>query len=278
MARKHPLLLGAVAFLLAGAVRGQEKPFEQLTVPLTWPDKPGKLVIERHQGSISVTGYEGRDILVKATFRRPPDPAGPGNNAGGMKPVSTAAIQLDAREADNIVTIDAHSRTKSIDLEILVPVRFSVKLGVRDDGDVAVRSLRGDAEVDNPYGRVSLERLTGSANVNSVDGDIIAGFLGVEAGVPLALTTVHGKIDVAFPAGAALTIRMKSDEGMIYSDFEIAVEKRRTRTEPALKAGEKRIALEEWTTGRIGPGGTDVLLQSFDGNIYIRHNLFPAPL
>ncbi len=278
MARKSPLLVGAVALALAGAVWGQETPSEQLSIPLTRPDRPGKLVLERHQGSVSVTGYEGNAVLVKATFRRPPGSAGPGDGAGGMKPVSAAAIQLDAREADNVVTVDAHSRTKSIDLEIFVPFRFSVKLGVRDDGDVVVAGLRGDAEVDNPFGRVRLERLTGSANVNTVDGDIAVEFLGVEAGVPLALTTVHGKIDVAFPAGAALTVRMKSDEGMIYSDFDIIAERRKTRTEPAAPSGGKRFALEEWTTGRIGPGGTDVLLQSFDGNIYIRHNLFPAPL
>ncbi len=278
MTGKLPLLLAAVALVLAGAIWGQEKASEQLTVPLTRPDGPGKLVVERHQGSVSVTGYEGHAVIVKATFRRPAGPQGPRGEGGGMKPVSAAAIQLDAREADNVVTVDAHSRSKSIDLEILVPFRFSVKLSVRDDGDVVVSGLRGDAEVENPFGRVRLVRLTGSANVSTVDGDIAAEFLGVEAGVPLALTTVHGKIEAVFPADAALTVRMKSDEGMIYSDFDIAAEKRGTRTEPDAAAGGKRIALEEWTTGRIGRGGTDVLLQSYDGNIYIRRNLYPAPL
>jgi hypothetical protein len=63
---------------------------------------------------------------------------------------------------------------------------------------------------------------------------------------------------------------VKSDEAMVYSDFDIAMEKRKSRADSAGKAGGTRIALEEWTTGRIGRGGTDVLLKSFDGNIYIR--------
>jgi DUF4097 and DUF4098 domain-containing protein YvlB len=125
-------------------------------------------------------------------------------------------------------------------------------------------------EVNNPYGRVEFDRLTGSANVNTVDGDISVRFLGVDTGVPLAFTSVHGKIDVSFPPDVDLTVRVKSDEAMVYSDFDIAVEKRKSRTDPAGKAGGTRIALEEWTTGRIGRGGTDVLLKSFDGNIYIR--------
>jgi hypothetical protein len=163
-------------------------------------------------------------------------------------------------------------------LDIFVPFRFSVKLSVRDDGDVVVEGLTGDAEVDNPNGHIRLDQMTGSANVNSVDGDITARFLGVSPGVPLALTTVHGKIDVTFPGDASLAVRMKSDEGMVYSDFDIVVEKRKTRTEPAVKPGGTRVSLEEWTTGRIGRGGTDVLLKSYDGNIYIRRNLFPMPL
>jgi hypothetical protein len=63
---------------------------------------------------------------------------------------------------------------------------------------------------------------------------------------------------------------VKSDEAMVWSDFDIAMEKRESRADAAGKAGGTRIALEEWTTGRIGRGGTDVLLKSFDGNIYIR--------
>jgi len=278
MSTTRRLIIGILILASAGAGVGRGSQAEQITIPLTAPDKPGKLVLERHQGSISVKGYEGAAVIVKASFRNPAGAALAGAGARPMKPIPEAAIQLDAREADNVVTVDAHSRTKSIDLNILVPFRFSVKLSVRDDGDVTVEDLRGDAEVDNLYGHVRLDRMTGSANVNSVDGDITAQFLSLAAGLPLALTTVHGKIEVTFPSDANLTVRMKSDEGMVYSDFDIDVDKRKTRTEPAAKTGGTRVALEEWTTGRIGRGGTDVLLKSYDGNIYIHRNLLPRPL
>ena len=267
---KRRMLLAVVAVALTGLATAQQNQPEQIVVPLTRPDKAGRLIIERHQGSISVKGYEGNVVLVKAFLRRSTGTAPADRDAEGLKPVSAAAIQLDAQEVDNVVTVDAHSRNKSIDLDIWVPARFALKLGVLDDGDVVVDGLTGDVEVNNPYGRVRLERLTGSANVNTVDGDIIVKFLGVDAGVPLAFTSVHGKIDVAFPPDVDLTVRVKSDEAMVYSDFDIVVDKRKSRTDQAGKAGETRIALEEWTTGRIGRGGTDVLLNSFDGNIYIR--------
>jgi hypothetical protein len=267
---KHRILLGVVVAALAGLATAQENQPEQIVVPLTRPDEPGRLIVERHQGSISVRGYEGTVVLVKAFLRRSIGIAPSDQDAEGMKPVAAAAIQLDAQEVDNIVTVNAHSRNKAIDLDISVPARFSLKLAVLDAGDVTVDGLTGDVEVINPYGRVRLDRLTGSANVNTVDGDIIASFLGVDTGVPQAFTSVHGKVDVAFPPDVDLTVRVKSDEGMVWSDFDISVEKRKSRADQAGKAGGTRIALEEWTTGRIGRGGTDVLLKSFDGNIYIR--------
>jgi hypothetical protein len=267
---KRRMLLAVVAVALTGLATAQQNQPEQIVVPLTLPDKPGRLIIERHQGSISVRGYEGNVVLVKAFLRRSTGTAPADRDAEGLKPVAAAAIQLDAQEVDNVVTVDAHSRNKSIDLDIWVPTRFALKLGVLDDGDVIVDGLTGDVEVNNPYGRVRLEHLTGSANVNTVDGDISAKFLGVAAGVPLAFTSVHGKIDVAFPPDVDLTVRVKSDEAMVYSDFDIVVDKRKSRTDLAGKTGGTRIALEEWTTGQIGHGGTDVLLNSFDGNIYIR--------
>jgi hypothetical protein len=269
-AKHRIILLGAFIAALAGPTSARENQAEQIIVPLTRPDRPGKLVLERHRGSISVKAYEGTVVLIKASLRPSPGSAPAGADAEGLKPISTAAIQLDAQEADNVVTVDAHTRTKSVDLDVFVPVRFSLKLGVRDDGDVVVEGLAGDMEVDNPFGHVRMDRLTGSANVSSVDGDVTVRFSGISAGVPLAFTSVHGKIDVSFPAGADLTVRMKSEEGMVYSDFDIALEKRQTRTDPAGKTGGTRVALEEWATGRIGRGGTDVLLKSFDGNIFLR--------
>lgn len=267
---KRRLFLGAALVALAASAWGQENQPEQIVIPLSRPDRPGKLILERHQGSISVRGYEGDVAIVKAGLRRSVGAVSPDRDEEGLELVFETAIQLDAQEFDNVITLDAHSRNRSIDLDIMVPFRFALKLGVVDDGDVAVDRLAGDVEIDNPYGRVRLDRLTGSANVTTVDGDITVRFQGIERGVPLAFTSVHGKVDVAFPADADLTIRVKSDEAMVYSDFDIALSKRKSRAEPAGDAGGTKIILDEWTTGRIGRGGTDVLLQSYDGNIYIR--------
>jgi hypothetical protein len=97
MSKKHSLLLGVVALGLAAAGLARANQAEQISVPLTFPDRAGKLVLERHQGSISVKAYEGATVLIKASFRRPPGSAFLDRDAGGMKPVPAAAIQLTLR-------------------------------------------------------------------------------------------------------------------------------------------------------------------------------------
>jgi hypothetical protein len=274
---KHSILLGLIVASLAAFCPAQESQVEQIVVPLTNPGQPGELIIERHQGAISVRAYQGAVVLIKASLRRSAQRATTGREAEGLIPISVAAIQLDAQEVGNVVSVDAHTRNKSVDLEILVPFRFSVRLGVRDDGDVLVEGLSGEVEVDNPYGHIRLARLSGPSSVNTQDGDITAQFERIAPGIPLAFTSVHGKVDVTFPSGVDLTVRMKSDEGTVYSDFDIILEKRKSLSSPAGKTGGTKVALEEWTTGRIGRGGTDVLMKSFDGNVYIRKAKEPLP-
>ena len=63
---------------------------------------------------------------------------------------------------------------------------------------------------------------------------------------------------------------MKSENGEIFSDFDIAFDKRKTQTEKSDKTGIHKVFLEEWTNGRINSGGAEILLKTLEGNIYIR--------
>jgi len=173
--------------------------------------------------------------------------------------------------------VTSNSASKTIDLEIMVPRRFNLKLSVKDNGRIEVVGVAGEMEINNVNGNVRLDRLTGSALVNTVDGDIIGSFDRIPPGLPLAFTSVYGKIDIAFPPDADLTLKMKTDQGTIFSDFDLALEQRKSVSEPAEKAGGRRISLEEWTTGKIGRGGTDVLLKSYEGNITIRKSKAGRP-
>src|SRR4030042_1582457 len=88
---KCRMVLGMVLVALAGLATAQENQPQQIVVPLTRPDEPGRLILERHQGSISVKGYEGNVVLIKAFLRRSTGTAPSARDAAGLKPVSAAA-------------------------------------------------------------------------------------------------------------------------------------------------------------------------------------------
>ncbi|MEO6632693.1 MAG: hypothetical protein ABIN13_13255, partial [Mucilaginibacter sp.] len=52
----------AAAMLINTALWAQTPEKQQLTVPLSQPGKPYKLSVGLVDGSITVTGYEGKDI------------------------------------------------------------------------------------------------------------------------------------------------------------------------------------------------------------------------
>jgi len=65
-------------------------------------------------------------------------------------------------------------------------------------------------------------------------------------------------------------VKMRSDHGEVYSDFNMQMQERQTVVEKQTKSGIFKVFLDEWTIGKINGGGPEILLKSFHGNIYIR--------
>ncbi len=53
-----------LAIILSAKAWAQDSGKEQLVVPLSDPGKPYKLEVGIIDGSITVTGYEGKDIII----------------------------------------------------------------------------------------------------------------------------------------------------------------------------------------------------------------------
>ena len=116
----------------------------------------------------------------------------------------------------------------------------------------------------------TLENISGSAVVNTIDGHILANFNKVTPELPMAFSSIEGKIDVTFPANVKADVKMKSDNGNIFSDFDIEIDKRKTQVNKSDKSGAYKISLENWSNGKINGGGPEILFKTLEGNIYIR--------
>lgn len=236
---------------------------EQISIPLSNPDKPGLVSINHYKGSIHVTGYSGRTVVITANYRNL-------GNGNGMKLISSSAVKLSASEKNNIVIIKANSYRRTIDLNIRIPYDFSLKISNDDNGDIMVRDVSGVFELNNNNGDVKLVNVSGSAIISTIDGNIIADFVKVDPEMPMAFSTIEGKIDLALPQDANISLKMRTEYGEIYSDFNINIDKRKTNIRKHKSTGSTNISLDDWTYGKINNGGPEYLIKSLNGNIYIR--------
>ena len=264
--------------LLGGALRSQAQDSEkdtkeQLTVALSTPGKPGSLELSLVNGSIRVAGYSGKDVVIDAVARARQGDRRPTSKAetNGMKRLSVAnSLNLTAEEKNNHVEITTDSYQHPVDLTIKVPQNFSLKLSTVNNGDIAVDNVSGELEITNVNGAIKLSQVAGSVVANTVNGDLLVVFKSVTAGAPMAFSTLNGKVDVTFPGSIKAALKMKSERGDVYSDFDVAVDKGAAKVTRTSQNGLSRLSTDDWTYGKVNGGGPEVMLKTFNGDIFLR--------
>lgn len=351
------LVAGTCGWALAQA---KEEPPERAVVPLSNPAKPAKIEVSIMRGSITVKGYEGKEVIVEARVREkalsnygglystgyaliappakphlPTPPAAPmptpSAQAGqrveaervqrqveaalaqsldeqevlakrltqsdkarnvygeyyqddkakrearekkiaGMKLLSGSASGLEIQEENNVVQISTESWKAATDLVIQVPRTTSLEVRSTMDGAVIVENVTGEIDINNINGPVTLKNVSGNTLVHTVNGDIEVVLARVAADKPLSFSTMNGDIDVTLPADVKANLKMKSEQGEIYSDFDINMTRQTAKSEAAEKTeqGKFRISFDKSLYGIVNGGGQEIGFNTFSGDIYIR--------
>lgn len=250
---------------------------QRLVVPLSSPNKTGMLKINLVNGSISVSGYDGKEVIVEASARQTvnkdcadcPDEKKDDTNKNGMTRIPNLNLGLEITEDDNLIKVNSESWKRAIDLEVKVPYNFSVSLETVNNGKITITNINGEIEASNVNGGVTLTDVSGSGIVNTVNGKIIANFKKVVANTPMSFTSLNGSIEITFPADIKATAKIKSDMGEIYTDYKMEVESKAEIKESKGKANTK-ISIGQWTYGKINGGGAEITFKNMHGNIYIK--------
>lgn len=244
---------------------------EQIAVPLSKPGQAGRLHVNMVQGNIKVHGYEGKEVVIRVkgggNQHRKPD-----KDKEGLRRISSGGLGIEVREEGNTVQVEASPMGSLEGLEIMVPFNFSLRLETVNASKLEVRGVRGEIEVNNVNGKILLEDVQGSAMVNTVHGDIIANFTKVSPGVPMAFTNLHGKIEVNLPPETSFSLKAKTEQGGVFTDFDINLQKSGAQVQTSRKQGVYKVNMENWTTGEVNGGGPEYLMKSLHGDILIRKN------
>ena len=89
------------------------------------------------------------------------------------------------------------------------------------------------------------------------------------AAAAMAFSTLNGDIDLTLPAGVEADVVLRSDNGEIYSDFDVSLQRKPAEVERDSEKGKYRISIAQELTGKIGGGGPELFLKTFNGDIVL---------
>ena len=268
---RHVVVCFIVVFAAMPLAARQQADADRINVPLSDPSRPGVIDISLVQGSITVRGTNRKDVAVVARPEadRPSRRSDP--DATGLRRIpQTAGYRIT--EEGNRIKLSADSPNRAISFEIEAPARTNLKLSTVNGGAILVENIDGDIEVSNVNGSVTLNGVSGSVVAGTTNGSVRATLTRVAEAKEMAFTSLNGTVDVTLPPTTKANLRLRSDHGDVYSDFDLqlapsaapAVEDARSGN------GRYRINRSRAIVGTINGGGPEFELRTFNSNVYVR--------
>ncbi|MCB0489804.1 MAG: DUF4097 family beta strand repeat-containing protein [Cyclobacteriaceae bacterium] len=252
----------------------------EFPVPLTDPAKRGSLYAKLNTGSITVKGTARKDVLVKYS-QRPErkhdrddddddDNENRKDNKGGLRRISGGTMDLEVSENNNNVRVTSESWSNAVDLVIEVPTGMDMKVKAYNDGDIIVADVEGAIEITNYNGEITARGISGSVVASTYNGEIKIAFNKVIEGTPMSFSTYNGDIDLTFPSTLKATLKMKTEQGEIYSGFEMNLIKTGPIQKKETKSGNFKVVIDDWVKGDVNGGGPEFTMKNYNGDILIR--------
>lgn len=274
MASRYRVLPYVAALALCGALApaaGAQTPDpDRVVVPLTDPGRPALLRVGTAQGSITIRGTSRQDVVIerrsgsgRSLRRRQAEPP------PGFRRL-TPADDFSVEERNNEISVEPSSFASRVDLGIEVPQKTSLQIS-SVNGGITIDSVDGALEIDNVNGNVTLTNVAGSVVANSVNGDVKAILTRANAEAPMAFTTLNGDVDVTLPPTVRANLRLRTDHGDVFTDFDLPPAPTRPLTRGSrLNDGRFRLDVERSITSTLNGGGPDIEMRSFNGSVYLR--------
>ena len=258
-----------VAFATAPAHGQTQTPSgaDHVSVNLSDPARPALVKASLVNGGITVTGYDGKEVVVEARNRESP------RSDSTMKRIPVSGTGLSVEEENNEVRISTDSFMRVVDLSISVPIHTSLKLSAVNAGDIVVTGVDGELDVNDVNGSVTLNNVSGSAVAHALNGRLLATFSRVNHQKPMAFSSLNGDIDVTFPADLKANLSLKSDRGEIFSDFDVQVQASAPQQiveDGRGHGGKYLVKIDKAVHATINGGGPELQFTNFNGGIYIR--------
>jgi hypothetical protein len=273
---------------------------QRLVVPLSQPGKPASISVSLIQGGVEVEAYDGKEIIVEARLsdgdehgdsisdsvrdavrgavaggreeRDERDERRRGEDRSrGMRRIPNQSFGLSVEERDNEVEISAESWRVATDLRVLVPASTRLEISCVNSGDIKVEGVTGDMELSNVNGNITVDGAAGAVTADTVNGELTVVFRRLQGDRAMAFNSLNGDVELSFPSDLKASVALRTDNGEIFSDFDVALDPTGPRVKQEKgERGGYRVVVENGVRGTIGGGGREIQATTFNGNIYLK--------
>ena len=265
------MTLFAGLVLAIAAAYGQDVGVDRFVVAFSDPSRPGLLKVNLINSGISVKSHAGQDVIIESKSNNNRNRRRPLTTPDGLRRIDTDNLGLAIEEENNVMSITARNPNNSGDIEVQVPAKTNLNLKTVNGGDIVVEGVEGEIEIANTNGNVLLTNVAGSVVAHATNGRLVASLRDATPNKPMSFTSMNANVEITLLSTTKANLKMRIDNGVIYSDFDIQlcsvtaiVEDQRSR------GGNIRIQTDRTINGTINGGGSDFDLRTLNGNIYIR--------
>ncbi len=245
----------------------QDTGSERVVVPARNTTHARKVDVSLMGGSITVKSYAGKEVIVEARG------SGRGNRGDDRTPDGMHRLDLPPRglsveEENNVVTVRMRNAQHG-ELTISVPPDTSLTLRTMQ-GEINVEGVKGELDISSHNGQINLTHVSGSVLANTMNGAMKVSMDSVDPGKPLSFSSMNGTIDVTMPADFKANLKLRTDHGEIYSDFDFRLGGGAITQQNNTPDGKFTVRMDRTITGTINGGGTEATFKTYNGTIYLR--------
>jgi len=268
---KRNCALMGITLLFCSLGLAQDTNSERVVVPARNTTHARKVDVSLMGGSITVKGYSGKEVIVEARGSGRHSERDRDRAPDGMHRLDLPPRGLSVEEENNVVTVRMQSAQHG-ELTISVPPDTSLMLRTMQ-GEVNVEGVKGEIDVSSHNGQINLTHVSGSVLANTMNGAMHVSMDSVEPGKPISFSSMNGEIDVTLPADLKANVKLRTDHGEIYSDFDFKLGPGPITQQNDTQDGKFRIRMDRTITGTInggGPQATEASFKTYNGTIYLR--------
>jgi hypothetical protein len=251
-----------------GSALAQDNP-QLISIPLSNPGEPMTLDISILTARIEVIGEDREDVEIAFSV------ASEGRTIitpSGARALPSGSYSLEVDEDDNYVSVDTDVNQNHVTVVVRVPRRANLDLSTTNDGEIIVRDVVGDMQLENTNGPITASNVSGNIIAETINETIDVSFAEIGPGTVMALTSFNGDLKLGLPDNAAVQLHIDNARGEIYSDFEVEVQPSKTIVDRQESRGGIEVTVENAIIVDVNGGGPVVKLKTLNADIHINKN------